>query len=157
MRQFLILLAVIVSASVMWSCKPQTSEAQDSAEAVWSTNYKESLQKAQKENKLLLLDFTGSDWCGWCKKLDKEIFATPEFQKYAKENLVLVKLDFPRSIQLSEEVKKQNAELAQKYSIRGYPTIVILDGKESKVGQMGYMRGGPEPFVKAIEDMKKKV
>ncbi len=72
---------------------------------------------------MVLLDFTGSDWCGWCIKLQKETFSKPEFQKFAAESLVLVELDFPRGKEQSEELKKQNQELAEKFGIQGFPTL----------------------------------
>ena len=121
-----------------------------SAEA-WLTDYKAASAKAQTEKKTLLMDFTGSDWCGWCIKLDKEIFNTPEFKQYAKKNLVLLKLDFPRKKQLSAEEKAQNKELAQRYGIQGYPTIILLDGEGKNLGELGYMKGGPKAFIKEIE------
>ena len=83
----------------------------------WETNYQAALEQAAKENKMVLLDFTGSDWCGWCIKLKKDTFSKPEFQKLAEEKLVLVELDFPRSKTQSAELKKQNQELAEKFGI----------------------------------------
>ena len=118
----------------------------------WETNYNAALEQAAKENKMVLLDFTGSDWCGWCIKLKKDTFSKPEFQKFAQESLVLVELDFPRNKAQSAELKKQNQELAEKFGIEGFPTLVLLDpqGKEA-ARNVGYLQGGPEVFVKWVE------
>src|SRR5215213_4076122 len=92
----------------------------------WSDEYETALAQAKKENKKILLDFTGSDWCGWCKKLDAEVFSQPEFKEYAAKKLVLVEVDFPRGFKLPEATKKQNDALQSKYRIQGFPTIVLL-------------------------------
>lgn len=100
----------------------------------WDDNYSKTLEKAAAEKKSVLLDFTGSDWCGWCMKLDSEVFSKGEFKSFAKKNLELVELDYPRGKRLSKKVQEQNADLKKKYGISGYPTIVLLDstGKETK-------------------------
>jgi thioredoxin-related protein len=121
----------------------------------WTTDAVTAQAKAKAEKKLVLLDFTGSDWCGWCIKLNKEIFSTPEFIQYAKDNLVLVEVDFPRKKQLSSEQKKANNALGEKYGIKGYPTIIVLDGEGKKVGKLGYMKDGPKAFIAALEKLKK--
>ena len=125
------------------------------AELTWTTDLPKAIEKAKAEKKLVLIDFTGSDWCGWCIKLKDEVFSKPEFAEYAQKNLVPVEIDFPRKKQQSAELKKANAELAKKYGIRGYPTIVVLDGEGKKVGQLGYMKGGPKAFIGEVEKLKK--
>jgi thioredoxin-related protein len=126
-----------------------------SAASNWVTDYKKAQEDAKAGKKLMLLEFTGSDWCGWCMKLDKEVFSTPEFQNFASKNLVLVKLDFPRSKPQTEALKKQNEQLAQKYGIQGFPTIIVLNGRGEKVGEFGYMEGGPSPFLAKLETLPK--
>ena len=126
-----------------------------SAESNWVTDYKKAQEDAKAGKKLMLLEFTGSDWCGWCMKLDKEVFSTPEFQNYASRNLILVKLDFPRRRPQTEALKKQNEQLAQKYGIQGFPTIIVLNGQGEKVGELGYMEGGPSPFLAKLETLPK--
>jgi thioredoxin-related protein len=125
------------------------------AESSWVTDYKKAQEDAKAGKKLMLLEFTGSDWCGWCMKLDKEVFSTPEFQNYASRNLILVKLDFPRRRPQTEALKKQNEQLAQKYGIQGFPTIIVLNGQGEKVGELGYMEGGPSPFLAKLETLPK--
>src|SRR5713101_3348515 len=119
-------------------------------ELQWLTDVPKAVEKAKSENKLVMLDFTGSDWCGWCIKLHKEVFSTAEFAKYAKENLVLVEVDFPRRKQLSAELKKANEALQEKYKIEGFPTIVVLNREGNKVGELGYMNS-PKAFIGELE------
>jgi thioredoxin-related protein len=117
-------------------------------EPVWQTDYTAAKSAATQQNKYILLDFTGSDWCPYCIKMDKEVFAKPAFSSFADQKLVLVKLDFPRRANQSPAEKSQNQELAKKYGIEGFPTYVLLDpsGKEVR-RQVGYMEGGPDAFI----------
>ncbi|HBJ87954.1 MAG TPA: thioredoxin family protein [Verrucomicrobiales bacterium] len=103
------------------------------AKTGWDDDYEKSLAKAKEDQKMVLLDFTGSDWCGYCIKLDEEVFSKSAFKKFAKENLVLVELDYPRGKNLPKKTKEQNDGLKGKYGINGYPTIILLDseGKEA--------------------------
>src|SRR5438445_7310648 len=105
-------------------------------ELTWLTDVPKAVAKAKEEKKLVMLDFTGSDWCGWCIKLHKEVFSKPEFAEYAKKNLVLVEVDFPRAKKQSAELKKANESLQGKYNVRGYPTIVVLDAEGKQVGEL---------------------
>ena len=122
----------------------------------WLSDYQKAQQEAKASNKFLLLDFTGSDWCGWCKKFDREILSQSQFKDYARENLVLVELDFPRAKPQSTELRKQNQELAQQYQVQGFPTIVVLNGDGRKVWQYdGYFPDGPAAFVALLEKLRK--
>jgi thioredoxin-related protein len=121
----------------------------------WVTELPKAQEQARAEKKLVMLDFTGSDWCGWCIKLNKEVFSQPEFADYAKKNLVLVEVDFPRTKPQSEAQKKANAALQTKYSVAGYPTIVVLDANGKKLGELGYEPGGPKTFITELEKLKK--
>lgn len=123
------------------------------AEATWLTDLSKAQAEAKAQHKLLLLDFTGSDWCVWCKKLDAEVFKQPEFESYAKDHLVLLTVDFPRKTAVAPEVKKQNEELAQKFGIEGFPTIVVLNGDGKQVGELGYEPGGASAFVKQLKKL----
>jgi len=117
----------------------------------WTTNLEQAIEQAKKENKAVLVNFTGSDWCVWCKKLSGEVFSQDEFAEYAKENLILVMLDFPRSIQQPDEIKAYNQSLAKKYGIRGFPTILIFNSSGNMVAKTGYQQGGAANYVKHIE------
>src|SRR5512141_2794027 len=116
-------------------------------EGQWLTDLPKAQEKAKAENKLVMLDFTGSDWCGWCIKLNKEVFSKPEFAEYASKNLVLMEGDFSRAKKQSAELKKANAALQQKYKVEGYPTIIVLNSDGKKVGELGYEPGGPKAFI----------
>jgi protein disulfide-isomerase len=126
-------------------------------ELPWLTDLSKAQEKAKAENKVVLLDFTGSDWCIWCIKFNKDVLSTPEFKEYADKNLVLVELDFPRNKELSDDLKKANGQLRDKYEVQGFPTFIVLgkDGKE--IGrQVGYSEGGPKAFIEKLETFKKK-
>lgn len=121
----------------------------------WTHDYEQAKATAANDGKDLLLDFTGSDWCGWCIKLNDEVFSKDAFKDYAKANLVLVELDFPRDkSKLTEETMAQNARLKNEFSIRGYPTIILTDAQGRPYAQTGYQRGGPEAYVEHLEQLK---
>jgi len=127
------------------------------AEAKWLTDLPKAQAQAKKENKQVLMDFTGSDWCGWCIKFNKEVLSTPEFVAYAAKNLVLVEVDFPRKKEQSAELKKANKALGIKYKAEGYPTFVVLDKDGKEIGrQEGYAAGGPTAFIAKLDGFKAK-
>ena len=103
----------------------------------------------------MLLDFTGSDWCGWCVLLEREVFSKPQFKEYASKNLVLIEVDFPKKKPLSDAIKKQNLQLAQRYQVQGFPTIIVLNGDGKIVGELGYVKGGPTAFIAELERLRK--
>ncbi len=130
------------------------------AEPSWQTDFKKAQEQAKTDKKLLLVDFTGSDWCGWCIRLNREVFSKPEFQEYANKNLVLLEIDFPRpggdvAKAQTNSVKKQNEQLAMQYQVQGYPTVIVLNGEGRKVGELGYMEGGPSAFIAQLEKLRK--
>jgi thioredoxin-related protein len=127
-----------------------------SAKPGWLTNYEQAQKEAQAEHKLLLMDFTGSDWCGWCIMLDKEVFSKPEFKEYASKHLVLLELDFPRMKRMPPETAKQNEQLAMKYGIQGFPTVVVFDSSGKPLGALGYQQGGPQAFIEQLEKLRSK-
>ena len=124
-----------------------------SADEIWMTDFKAALDKAKSKEKPLLVDFTGSDWCGWCIKLDNEVFSKDAFKKFAKAELVLVEIDFPNRKKQSEALKGQNEKLAQKYGIRGFPTILLLSPDGEVIAKTGYQAGGPEAYVQHLKDL----
>ena len=113
----------------------------------WQENLEQALAQAKKENKAVLVNFTGSDWCIWCKRLTEEVFTKDEFENYANDNLILVKLDFPRKIEQSAETKLYNNNLAQKFGIQGFPTILLFNSTGKLVLTTGYQPGGPNTYV----------
>jgi len=123
------------------------------AESGWLNDYKKAQEEAKASNKFLLLNFTGSDWC---IKFDREVLSQPQFKDYARDNLVLVELDFPRAKEQSAEVRKQNRELAQHYEVVGFPTIVVLNSDGQAVWHYdGYFTGGPEAFIAELQKLRK--
>jgi len=127
------------------------------AELTWLTDLPKAQAQAKAENKMVLLDFTGSDWCGWCIKFKSEALDTPEFKDYAAKNLVLVEVDFPRKKPQSAEQKKANAALSAKYRADGYPTFVVLSKDGAEIGrQDGYEKGGSKAFIALLEKARKK-
>ncbi len=137
-----------------------TTQAQEGL--TWHTDLNKATEIARQEQKPLFLFFTGSDWCGWCIRLQNEVFKKPEFVTWAKEKVVLVELDFPRRTQQSDEIKLQNSQMQQMFAIQGYPSIrfvkpTIKDGKTNfeKIGEASYMAGGPSVWIpnanKALE------
>jgi protein disulfide-isomerase len=122
----------------------------------WIDDLEKAKAQAKAENKKILLDFTGSDWCGWCKKLDAEVFSQPAFKDYAAKHLVLVEVDFPRSFQLPEATKKQNDELAKKFKIQRLPHDRHHQREWHEEGRTRLCRGGPEAFLKQLRRSTKR-
>ncbi|MES2545104.1 MAG: thioredoxin family protein [Bacteroidota bacterium] len=138
------------------------SFAVQAQELKWETDINVATKLSQKTKKPLLMFFTGSDWCGWCIRLQKEVLKTPEFAKWAQKNVILVELDFPRKTAQSEEIKKQNGELQQVFGIQGYPTVWFVnagkkDGKTNfeKLGSTGYIAGGPTVWLETANTIIK--
>lgn len=120
----------------------------------WMTDFEKAKEKAKSENKHILIDFSGSDWCGWCIKLDKEVFSQAAFKAYAKDNLVLVLADFPRDkSKQSDEVQKQNSKLQQEFGVNGFPTVFILSPDGKTIAKTGYQAGGAEPYVEHVKKL----
>ena len=133
-------------------------------ELTWHTDMSKATDISIKENKPMFLFFTGSDWCGWCIRLQKEVFKTPEFIKWAKENVVLVELDFPRKNEQTDAVKMQNAQLQQQLQVRGYPTVWFVSAAKTAdakvnltaLGSTGYVAGGPQAWLDGANQIIKK-
>ena len=139
------------------------SFAAEAQELVWETNVTKAMAISNETKKPLLLFFTGSDWCGWCIRLQKEVLKTPEFASWAKQNVVLVELDYPRRAPQTPEIKKQNEELQMAFGIQGFPTIILANAttKEGKVnfegiGSIGYVAGGPTAWLAVANGFLKK-
>jgi protein disulfide-isomerase len=127
------------------------------AESLWMHDFEAAKAKAVKEGKPIFINFTGTDWCGWCIKLEKEVFTKKAFQDYAKENLVLVEVDFPKKKKQTAELKAQNKRLDKEYGVEGYPTLYLLDATGKKLTEdIGYREGGPEAYVEHLKSLLKK-
>ena len=133
-----------------------------SQELKWETDLNKAIEVSNKTNKPMLLFFTGSDWCGWCIRLQNEVLKKPEFAAWATENVVLVEVDFPKRTPQSQELKVQNNDLQQAFGIQGYPTIWItnasyIDGKLNfdQLGKTGYVAGGTTAWLSGANDILK--
>lgn len=124
------------------------------ANGEWTTDFKAATAAAKATGRPILIDFTGSDWCGWCIKLHHEVFDQPAFQQWAAGHVVLLELDFPKHKQLAAAVAKQNNDLAQKYRVDGFPTIVVIDANGRELGRTGYVEGGVDAW---LADLQKQV
>jgi thioredoxin-related protein len=135
MKKIIVVFAFLISGFI--------AQAQ---ELNWHTDMTKATELSLKENKPLLLFFTGSDWCGWCIKLQRDVLKTSEFANWANKNVILVELDFPRSKPQEQALKTQNAQLAQTFGIRGYPTVWLVNPTKTAdnkvdlkgLGSLGY-------------------
>lgn len=167
-----ILLSVLIILVSITSCKAADKEIQSEAAPIaltqsdslqtseykpgeWITDYKLAMATA-KENKLpVLINFTGSDWCIWCKRLSKEVFTEQVFIDYAMKSVVLLKLDFPKNLPQTKEEKAQNEALAQQFGIEGFPTIVILNPEGKEIARTQYREGGAVKYVEHLKSLIK--
>jgi protein disulfide-isomerase len=119
-------------------------------------SWDEIVKQAESSSKPILLEFTGSDWCPPCMMMNKEVFSTEEFKKFAEADIVFVKLDFPRKKELPAAEQERNADLAEKFGIEAFPTMIVFDSKGKELARkVGGMRGGPEPFISWVKDSSK--
>jgi len=131
--------------------------AEQSSGLSWGTDLDAALDQARSENKMVLLDFTGSDWCPWCIKFDHDVLSTGKFADYAQGKLVPVLVDFPRHKPQSEALKQANRALAKRFGVGGYPTYVLLSCAGNELGrQVGYAGGGPDAFIAKLENFSKR-
>jgi protein disulfide-isomerase len=125
----------------------------------WYTDLNKAVNVSISENKPIMLFFTGSDWCGWCIRLKKEVFNYPEFENWSKDNVVLVELDFPRRKSIDQRILNQNRELARIFGVSGYPTVWFVNPQKLdtnklnfiKLGKLGYLAGGTNKWITNAE------
>jgi len=132
-------------------------------ELKWETDINKAISVSNKSKKPMLLFFTGSDWCGWCIRLQKEVLKTPEFAAWATKNVVLVELDYPRKTTQTDAIKTQNAGLQESFGIQGFPTVYFATAKQQNgkpsftaIGSTGYVAGGPPAWLAVADDILKK-
>lgn len=119
----------------------------------WYKDYAQAAQAAAKEHKPILLFFTGSDWCGWCKKMHQEVFSSPDFSSQMGNSFVFVDVDFPMNQQLPPDLAQQNTQLKQKYGVTGYPTVIILDSQGNFIAETGYRPGGGKAYADYLKQL----
>lgn len=147
--------SALLAGVLLWGAATASRMRADEKEG-WTEDQPKALAQAKAEKKLVFMDFTGSDWCVWCKKIDKDVFATPEFKQYAKDHLVLVSLDFPQEKPQDPALRKRNQELARQYDPDGvFPLQVVLspEGKTIKVFE-GYPPGGVQELLAQLKQLK---
>jgi len=119
----------------------------------WLTNWQQAVKQAKAQNKLILANFTGSDWCAPCKVLHKEVFDTPEFKAWAKKNAILMIVDFPQGKKQSKQEAKQSEALADRYGVRGFPDIRFIDANGRQIARATYLPGGAKAWIKKAEEV----
>jgi protein disulfide-isomerase len=125
---------------------PQLDAAENQTGVSWLTSYEQAVGQAKSSSKPILVFFTGSDWCGWCNRLEDEVFNTPEFAQLSKDKFIFVRLDFPLYKALSPQISAQNKQLKSRFDIRSFPTVIILDPQEQQIGTTGYRAGGGRQY-----------
>ena len=150
----------VLALSSVFALSAQTTQTYTAENEGWIVSLEEAYALSKKTGKPILANFTGSDWCGWCKKLTASVFTHKEFKDWAAENVILLELDFPRRKQLPTEIRQQNASLQQAFKITGYPTIWVFGLEKDANGQFqidaygktGYAKT-PAEFTAAIDRM----
>ena len=140
MKRFALLLAVA-------TCFCSSAFA---AQIQWTENYQEALNESKASSKPIFLFFTGTGWCTWCTKLEKESLHTKTFVDATKDKLIFVKLDFPMNGKQDSATKQQNERLRKEYNVRGYPSVILIDSNENILGITGYLPGGGKQYADHI-------
>jgi thioredoxin-related protein len=123
--------------------------------AEWITDFEKAKQTAQAQGKDLLIDFSGSDWCGWCIKLDKEVFSKEAFVHEAEKKFVLVLIDFPNDTSgQSQALQAQNERLSKQFSVEFFPTILLADSSGKPYATTGYQEGGPTAYLEHLKQLR---
>ena len=125
----------------------------------WKTNLNEAKTEAARDNKNIILVFSGSDWCGPCIKLDKTIWQSEQFKKESQKKWVMVRADFPKkkANQLSPELTESNNQLAEKYNPNGdFPLVVLIDKNGKVIAKTGYKNLEPEEYIAQLHELEKK-
>lgn len=117
----------------------------------WLESHPEAVAQSQSTGKPILAFFTGSDWCKYCGLLDHQVLSSPVFSKWAKENVILLKLDFPREQKLSEELESQNKALMARYRVTGFPTVIVMNAEGEPLAQAGYEPVSAEEWIQSLE------
>ncbi len=125
------------------------------ADSGWLTDFNQAKSQAAAKNLPILADFTGSDWCVWCKKLDSEVLSKPAFQTFAKTHCILFMADFPNGKKLPPATAAQNNALLKQYGVQGFPTILLLDANGNVIAKTGYKPGGPDAYVTHLKGLLK--
>lgn len=118
----------------------------------WLVNFEEAFKLSEASGKPIMANFTGSDWCGWCKRLDKSVFHQSGFDKWAKDNVILLELDFPKRFRVPQTVAQQNNGLKQAFGVRGFPTIWLFDADKDDTGRFNFQKLGKMGYTKTLKE-----
>ncbi len=140
----------LLTTSILLTVLGMTVKADES---YWETDFMKARESAGKKNKPILAVFSGSDWCGWCIKLDNEVLGRKEFLDYVNEHFVLLMVDFPAHKSQSEPTKIQNQLLMKRYNIQGLPMVLILDAEGRIEAATGYRHGGAEKYIEYLKSL----
>ena len=153
MKNMILMVALLFSASLM----AQSTEYK-AGNAGWLVDLEEAYQKSQQSGKPIMANFTGSDWCGWCKRLTAAVFSKSEFQSWAKDNVILLELDFPRRTKIPDKYRSQNASLQQAFKVTGFPTVWVFHlDKDKTSGQYKINPIGKTGYTKTVDAFTTKV
>ena len=133
------------------SCQINTNSSEE-LEKIWLTDVSQAIEQSKVSGKPIFAFFTGKEWCSWCKKLERQVLSKDFFINYAKDNLVLLELDFPRS---RRNLPQKQIELARKFNIKGYPTVILMDSSTNKIAKTGYEAMSPEQYVDHVKALLK--
>lgn len=147
MKEYLPLIAILSAVTIFAGA---CAQKQDQA---WLTDFELAKKTAAERQRPILADFAGSDWCSWCMKLDREVFSKKEFKEFARDNLVLFLADFPMYKQQAASLKQQNAALKDKYSVEGFPAILLLDSAGNVLARTGYESGGAKKYIEHLKQL----
>ena len=147
MKKLLFILFTVFSIS----CQINTNSSEE-LEKIWLTDVSQAIEQSKVSGKPIFAFFTGKEWCSWCKKLERQVLSKEEFINYAKENLVLLELDFPRG---RRNLPQKQIELARKFNIKGYPTVILMDSSTNKIAKTGYESMSPEQYVDHLKALLK--
>ena len=154
MTKKVIIISALITLIMISACVAENpKENKEEGKIAWFTNLEKAQEVAQERNIPIFIHFTGSDWCGWCWKLEEEVYSKPIFQEYVAENMVMVTIDFPKKIEQSDEVKAYNRALSTRFGIRGFPTVQLLNPDETPIAQTGYKKGGPEKYIEHLKEL----
>lgn len=150
------LLMALTGAAVLPADEPVSEPTPQTLQ--WVTDISVAREMAAKEGKDILINFTGSDWCGWCKRLDGEVFSLPAFHETAGKQYVYLYLDFPRSEEAKAKVVDEdlNNKNRDDMGVDGFPTIILADSAMRPYGRTGYQPGGPEKYLEHLTELRTK-
>jgi protein disulfide-isomerase len=152
MRGVLILIAIATALWFWWSSTAAPTDQGGVVRSAWLEDAEQAFAKAEETGRPVLVNFTGSDWCGWCVKLRNEVFDTGVFAAWANDHVVLLECDFPRKKAQAPHQREQNRALADRHGIEGFPTILVISAQGDEIARIGYRRGGATAWIADLEN-----